>query len=291
MKRKFEHVQKERSVLELVVLGLLVDLLCDDESPGIGDDDVELCELLLVSFLKLESDKPRDDIGEPSRRHCASFDAFTPSECLANFRFRKQDLPRLMRALQIPDELKVGSEGHQCVFSGEEGLLLLLRRLAYPCRWIDLVDMFGLFVCEMSTLFAFMVHHVYDTFGQRLLDIDVWVPHLPSFRDAIVRRGAPSPLNVWCFVDGTLRGMCRPSQGQESQFSGHKRIHGLKFESVVIPNGIIARLFGPEDGRRHDITLARKSGLYEALSHVQQLAIETWGRSFEGMLTVHTSDC
>ena len=51
MKRKFEHLKKERSVLELVVLGFLVDLLCDDESPGIGDDDVELCELLLFSFL------------------------------------------------------------------------------------------------------------------------------------------------------------------------------------------------------------------------------------------------
>ena len=28
-------------------------------------------------------------------------------------------------------------------------------------------------------------------------------------------------------------------------YNGHKRAHGLKFQSVVIPNGLIAHLYGP----------------------------------------------
>ena len=35
-------------------------------------------------------------------------------------------------------------------------------------------------------------------------------------------------------------------------YNGHKRVHAIKFQSVVAPNGLIANLFGPVEGRRHD---------------------------------------
>ena len=35
-------------------------------------------------------------------------------------------------------------------------------------------------------------------------------------------------------------------------FNRHKREHGLKYQSITTPNGIIANLFGPVEGRRHD---------------------------------------
>ena len=28
-------------------------------------------------------------------------------------------------------------------------------------------------------------------------------------------------------------------------YNGHKRVHSLKFQSVVVPNGLIAHLYGP----------------------------------------------
>ena len=51
--------------------------------------------------------------------------------------------------------------------------------------------------------------------------------------------------NCWGFVDGTVRPICRPGEHQRLMFNGHKRVHGLKFQSVVAPNGMIANLFGP----------------------------------------------
>ena len=44
-------------------------------------------------------------------------------------------------------------------------------------------------------------------------------------------------------------------------YNGHKRLHGIKFQSVVAPNGLIANLFGPEEGKRHDSGMLADSGL------------------------------
>ena len=44
-------------------------------------------------------------------------------------------------------------------------------------------------------------------------------------------------------------------------YNGHKRVHTMKFQSVVLPNGIIANLAGPYEGRRYDSTMLQQSGL------------------------------
>ena len=66
-------------------------------------------------------------------------------------------------------------------------------------------------------------------------------------------------------MDGTVRPICRPSQNQRIVYNGHKRAHALKFQSVVTPNGLIANLYGPMEGRRHDCALLNQSGLLQSL--------------------------
>ena len=48
----------------------------------------------------------------------------------------------------------------------------------------------------------------------------------------------------------------RPSLFQRVVYNGHKRVHALKFQSIVVPNGIILSMWGPCEGRRHDVTYA-----------------------------------
>ena len=85
--------------------------------------------------------------------------------------------------------------------------------------------------------------------------------------DAHLREGADAALEccplsyVWGFVDGTARPIRRPTEGRRLFYSGHKRIHALKFQSVVTPFGIIVHLFGPVDGRRQDSHILQESGL------------------------------
>ncbi|DBA01403.1 TPA: hypothetical protein N0F65_007300 [Lagenidium giganteum] len=79
-------------------------------------------------------------------------------------------------------------------------------------------------------------------------------------RHAVKARGAPLACCV-IFIDGTVRSICRPSKNQKYCYSGHKRKHGLKFQSVVTPNGIIAHLFGPIPASRHDAFMLSRSNL------------------------------
>ena len=57
-------------------------------------------------------------------------------------------------------------------------------------------------------------------------------------------------------------------------YNGHKRVHSLKYQSVVITNGMIANMFGPVEGRRHDCAMLAMSNL---LPNLQRYAIDTQG--------------
>ena len=56
---------------------------------------------------------------------------------------------------------------------------------------------------------------------------------------------------VGIFFDGTVRPICWPQETQRVVYNGHKRVHAIKFQSVVTPNRIIANLYGPVEGCRH----------------------------------------
>ncbi len=42
-------------------------------------------------------------------------------------------------------------------------------------------------------------------------------------------------------------------------YSGHKRAHGMKFQSVVTPDGFFACIFGAVNGNRHDLHMLNES--------------------------------
>jgi hypothetical protein len=49
--------------------------------------------------------------------------------------------------------------------------------------------------------------------------------------------------------------------------NGHKRVHGLKFQSIVIPNGLISHLYGPIERRRHDAGMLRESNVLAQMAN------------------------
>ena len=73
--------------------------------------------------------------------------------------------------------------------------------------------------------------------------------------------------NCWGFVDGTVRAVSRPGKNQRVLYNGHKKVHSIKFQSVAAPNGLIANLYGPVEGKRHDSSMLMMSGL---LTQLQQ---------------------
>ena len=67
---------------------------------------------------------------------------------------------------------------------------------------------------------------------------------LEIYARAIRQKGSPLP-NYFGFIDGTVRPICRPEENQRIVYNGHKRVHGLKYQSVALPNGMIANMYGP----------------------------------------------
>jgi len=83
-------------------------------------------------------------------------------------------------------------------------------------------------------------------------------------------RARGAPLNrCYAFIDGTLRPICRPSFGQRWFYNGKDRIHGLKFQGIVTPDGIIVHMWGPSFGKRHDARMLDESGLAQQAQQIE----------------------
>ena len=121
------------------------------------------------------------------------------------------------------------------------------RKMAYPCRYSDLIPQFGRPVPGLSMICNCVTDYIYDSHVHRLTS---WNPQLldpaslQMYCDAISRNCSPLD-NCFGFIDGTVRPVCRPGEKQRVLYNGHKRVHALKFQSVVLPSGMIAHTYGP----------------------------------------------
>ena len=156
----------------------------------------------------------------------------TDEECKADFRFGIAELPLLAQSLKIPESF-VCKNG--TVAGGMEGLCILLRRYAYPCRLSDLIPMFGRSVPELSEIVSEVSGHIFSTHGYLLRTLNQpWLQpdQLQRFADAVYSKGAALK-NCWGFIDGTVRPISRPGEHQRVMYNGHKRVHAIKFQSVA----------------------------------------------------------
>ena len=67
---------------------------------------------------------------------------------------------------------------------------------------------------------------------------------LETYANAVHQKGS-SLSNCFGFIDWTVRPICRPGENQRIFYNAHKRVHALKFQSVALPNGLIANMYGP----------------------------------------------
>ena len=166
------------------------------------------------------------------------------AECRANFRVEKHHIPLVEDVLQIPQYF-VCDQGTVC--EGTEGLCMLLKRYSFPCRYSDMIPIFGRPVPELCMICNTVTDWIYANHSQRITQWNRTILNpleLEKYAEAVFNKGAPLS-SCFGFVDGTVRPITRPGENQRLLYNGHKRVHGLKFQSVVLPNGLIAHLYGP----------------------------------------------
>ena len=153
-------------------------------------------------------------------------DVFDSCECEAHFRVAKDDIPMLLNALRIPASFKC-PQGTVC--SGLEGLCLLLKRLAYPCRYFDLISTFGRPVPELCMIANTVLDWVFNEHGFRLTSWNqpfLTPACLQEYACAIARQGSPLT-NCFGFTDGTVRPIWSSGEKQRIVYNRHERVHSL----------------------------------------------------------------
>lgn len=179
----------------------------------------------------------------------------------SKFRFHKADFPRLLRNINLPSIVRLKN---RTIVSGEEVLLIVLNRLAYPVRLETLVETFGISKSNISLAFNYGINFIYENFSHLLNFEAISSLKLESYAQAVLHKGCPLN-NCAGFIDGTLRPSSRPSRNQKTYYNGHKRCHGLKFQGIVYPDGIIAHLSKSFSGNRHDSGILKDSGILDIL--------------------------
>ena len=166
------------------------------------------------------------------------------SECLAEFRVQKQDIPVLANVLQLPMNIHCPQ---RTICDRIEGLCMLLKIFSYPCRYSDMISRFGRPVPELCMITNEVMDNIFNNHSHRISqwNDDILNPQLlQEYADVIHAKGAPLE-NCFGFIDGTVRPIARPDQQQRIVYNGHKRVHSLKFQSVALPNGLIGNMYGP----------------------------------------------
>ena len=196
-------------------------------------------------FLLLFDINKSDNLDLPYKNYeNFNLDLLEDDECVSEFRFHKRDIPLLAEVLQIPESITCYQRS---VCDGVEALCIALKRLAYPCRYLDLIARFARAVPVLCLINNHLVDFIYETHKHRLLQ---WNQHLlnanalEEYTAAILAKGFPLD-HCFRFIDGIVWPICQPSQHQEMVYNGHKQVHSIKFQSVALPNGMMGNMFGP----------------------------------------------
>ena len=183
--------------------------------------------------------------------------------CVDLFRFTKEQLYLLVQQLRLPDCM---TAPNRTKWTAIEGLCIVLRRLTYHNRYIDLVGLFGRGVAEIGIIFNNTIMYIHRKWSHLLYGMDGKAPWLSAERLSTYRQRLSEVCalpNLCGFIDGTVRPICRPTRNQKAVYNGHKRTHALKYQAIMAPDGMVSHLSGPIEGRRHDAGLLQESRLIE----------------------------
>ena len=120
-----------------------------------------------------------------------------------------------------------------------------------------------------------------------------WMRRIPSMAEAIrakmEEKGCyfpPGDFPFFGFIDNTMNATCRPGGGptrdgtnalrnnpeiQRAWYNGWKKFHGMKWQTIDLPNGMNFKADGPYSCRDNDITTLHSSDILLKLEVILQL--------------------
>jgi len=185
-----------------------------------------------------------------------------------DYKLSKSELLRLHALLDLPDKIAVGGRLRVHSF---EALLIVLRRLAYPCRRGDLVKQFGRSEEDISKIFNTTIRLIAQKYGKIIpFHMELYTKLRHEFARVIAEkngmpRRAARLATVTGFVDGTVFGV--GARGDDTRFWVTKSQEtGINYLGIQWPNGLMGAMMGPYEGHKGDSKAWVDSGLGEFMA-------------------------
>ncbi len=202
-----------------------------------------------------------------------SISTFPEDRMHFTFRFRNRDqLRRLKMCLMIPDVVELSNRR---IITGDEFLLMGLYRLVFPCRLSQMEDFFGIDYSVCARAVRLFFKFISERWGFLVTNnMFFWLPYLTLFRDKISEKllsrfafETNADFRVFGFIDNTVNATCRLYGGpvddgeharrfspliQQAFYTGWKKLHGLKWQTIDLPNGLVFHAWGGVSVRHSD---------------------------------------
>jgi hypothetical protein len=192
--------------------------------------------------------------------------ALFPHVFEATFAIRVEEVDILLTELRIPESMVAG---HRKRVSGRSALLVLLARLRQGQSQHSLGLILHMNPKRISEICTTMVAWMFQKWGHKPTQLYQLKDRMPLYAAAIQRTSGINGLDIFGFLDCTVRGVRRPLYGQEAIYNGHKKTHGMKYQALGLPDGLLAAVDGPRSARRHDSRVLVESTLENEIRRIQ----------------------
>ncbi|TFY53417.1 hypothetical protein EVG20_g10124 [Dentipellis fragilis] len=164
----------------------------------------------------------------------------------SRFHLRADEIFEMLDALDIEEDILTRS---RYKFSGLEALCLMLACFRSSGELSQLAMLYNRSPSTISEIVNYIVLYI-DERWWHLLEFDhahlLSPENLVAYASAIHHAGAP------------LEG-----KWQRQAYSGYKHYHALKFQAIMLPNGLFGHLFGPYESCHHDPFLLSESQIVD----------------------------
>ena len=194
----------------------------------------------------------------PPRHMALNINRLSDSDCRHILRFDSTAICTIVQRLPFATVQQTFNRDKYTLL---EGFCIILLRMHYPCRWFDLTA----FCCRCESSISYIFWSLVSMILQRVKRQLVFAHEDPvrwaAYKDAFKYKGAPDDLSIAGSLDAKQVAICRPRHNQRSQYTRHKQMHCFKFQTVVVPDGLIIHTTEANSGRNHDARIVRDSGL------------------------------
>jgi hypothetical protein len=252
-----------------------------------------LYDKLVGMYLRIKMTDQDRNRTRTNNHHHLTIDEVSDSDCRARYLFTKEQLHRLHKALRL-DRFPIVEMANGSKFGSEEVLLIGLHRFVFPQRFFDMTAIYGRDWSALTRAFNWFCKYMRINFSYLIYDnCEYWKPEFEYFTECVRKKVEeksdgniqfdPGSYCVFGFVDDTVIKTTRPGGGpcedgpnaaryntliQMAFYSGFKKHHGIKFQTLELPNGLCMDAFGPCSFRQNDLEVLGLSDLNNRLKVV-----------------------